>query len=140
MFNSSILLLQKNHITSLLFFFFFFSVIWWWIQQWLCGLWIRHFGSTLCGLWVEVLVRLGWVLGRWLVEFWASGVCGCNWLSFILSLFFFLFFWGFWIWNLLEYPVIVVVVCGGWFAAGGSLVMGLLWVYGCVCFELYFGW
>ena len=92
MFNSSILLLQKNHITSLLFFFFFFSVICWWIQQWLCGLWIRHFGSTLCGLWVEVLGRLGWVLGRWLVEFWASGVCGCNWLSFILSFFSFFFF------------------------------------------------
>ena len=33
---------------------------------------------------VWVVGWLGWVLGRWLVEFWASGVCGCSWLSFIL--------------------------------------------------------
>ena len=40
--------------------------------------------------------------------------------------FFFLFCWGFWIWNLLEDPVIVVVLCGGgcsgscWFLGGGD--------------------
>ena len=116
--------------------------------------WARVLGRSLVefGHWL-----IGWVrvLGRW----WCHGYVG-GWLSFgpavfvavvgwvlfsvllkILSFFFFfLFCWGFWIWNLLEDPVIVVVVCGGWLTVGGSLVIGLLWVFGCVYFELYFGW
>ena len=47
----------------------------------------------MCGLWVKVLGQLGLVLDRWLVEFWANGVC--SWLSFILCFvedFFFFFF------------------------------------------------
>ena len=116
--------------------------------------WARVLGRSLVefGHWL-----IGWVrvLGRW----WCHGYVG-GWLSFgpavfvavvgwvlfsvllkILSFFFFfLFCWGFWIWNLLEDPMIVVVVCGGWFVVGGGLVISLLWVFGCVCFGLYFGW
>ena len=111
------------------------------------GWWLVEFSHWLI-CWVGVL-------GRW----WCRG-CGDGWLIFGLAVFlalvgwvlfsvllkilsfffFFLFCWGFWIWNLLEDLVIVVVVYGDWFAIGGGLVIGLLWAFGCVCFELYFGW
>ena len=100
--------------------------------------------------WVWSLIdRLGWGFGLAVVD-WVLGQ-RCLWLYWVkfyslfcwrfwVFFFFFLFCWDFWIWNLLEDPMIVVVVCGGWFVVGGGLVISLLWVFGCVCFGLYFGW
>ena len=39
--------------------------------------------SCCCQSWAIELVVIS-VLWRWLVEFWAGGVYGCSWLSFIL--------------------------------------------------------
>ena len=79
--------------------------------------------------WAIELVVIS-VLWRWLVEFWASGVYGCSWLSFIL---YFVEYFDICFSLLLRFLDLEFV--GGLGDCGCSL----LWVFGCVCFELYFG-
>ena len=86
-------------------------------------------------IFLHTLAADGWLS---LVIDWSIGLGFC-WRFWV---FFYLFiYWGFWIWNLLEDPVIVVVVCGGgcccdggcWFLGGDDCHWA---VHLCICWVL----
>ena len=67
--------------------------------------------AVLCSSSSTALATDGWLS---LVIDWSVGLGFC-WRFWVVL---FIFDWGFWIWNLLEDPVIVVVVCGGGCSGG----------------------
>ena len=80
-------------------------------------------------IFLHTLAVDGWLS---LVIDWSIGLGFC-WRFWV---FIYLFiYWGFWIWNLLEDPVIVVVVCGGgcWFLGGDNYHWA---VHLCICWVL----
>ena len=103
---------------------------WWWCHG--CGggwlsfgskMFVAVVGSGVCGCsgfrcvgFESMIDWLGWDFGpvvvswlwRWLVEFWASDICGYSGSAVFVG-----------------DPVIVIVVCGGWFAV--AIAIGGLW-------------
>ena len=86
--------------------------------------------SCCCQSWAIELVVIS-VLWRWLVEFWAGGVYGCSWLSFIL---YFVEYFD------ICFSLLLRFLDLEFFGGSGDCGCSLLWVFGCLCFELYFGW
>ena len=84
--------------------------------------------------WVLFIFRLYYYFIRYIYYFnvlYGKIKIGWGWsfVEYFEFFFFFFFGWGFWIWNLMEDPVIVVVVCGGgcWFLVGGDCHWAVCW-------------